>query len=388
MSPVSEAAIPQGIDMASVSGPLIIGELLHWGLFGTLSVQIYLYYMAFPNDKPILKFIAYFVYTMELVQTILVTNDAFHAYGSGFGNYEELTSMHLNWFSIPIMSGIVSMMGQLFFAYRIKVLSNSRVLPAMIAVMAFTTTVAGFITGVCVKEAGRITNLHQLSTKIAVGIWCGVSALCDIFIAACMTYYLSKSADKSFTKTKLLITRLMRLTIETGTATATIALINLILVTGFPDRTYYATASLIIPKTYANTILVILNSRFRIVGGRGVDDDYSNMISTGSMPQFQVQDNANMGKSSMNSHLATVGLRDLNSNSQISSLHRKSSFYDALSPGSTTCASRPGSSGRATIQISIQNEVITDAVEEQTEQSHYSQSSMRSHMKKDSSNVA
>jgi len=92
---------------------------------------------------------------MELVQTILVTNDAFHAYGSGFGNYEELTSMHLNWFSIPIMSGIgtlnllqlyiislltleylVSMMGQLFFAYRIKVLSNSRILPAMIAVVS------------------------------------------------------------------------------------------------------------------------------------------------------------------------------------------------------------------------------------------------------------
>jgi len=62
--------------------------------------------MAFPKDKPIVKIIAYSVYTMEFVQTIIVTNDAFHTYASGFGNYEALSSMHLNWFSVLVMSGV------------------------------------------------------------------------------------------------------------------------------------------------------------------------------------------------------------------------------------------------------------------------------------------
>ncbi|THU79370.1 hypothetical protein K435DRAFT_27502 [Dendrothele bispora CBS 962.96] len=117
---MSSSNIPPGVNLAAVAGPLLIGELLHWGLFGTLTVQIYLYYLTpFPRDKTILKVMAYFVYTLELVQTILVTNDAFRAYGSGFGNYDELTAMHTYWLTVPIMSGIVSLIGQLFFGYRI-----------------------------------------------------------------------------------------------------------------------------------------------------------------------------------------------------------------------------------------------------------------------------
>ncbi|THU83380.1 hypothetical protein K435DRAFT_844058 [Dendrothele bispora CBS 962.96] len=389
---MSSSNIPPGVNLAAVAGPLLIGELLHWGLFGTLTVQIYLYYLAFPRDKTILKVMAYFVYTLELVQTILVTNDAFRAYGSGFGNYDELTAMHTYWLTVPIMSGIVSLIGQLFFGYRIWVLSHSRILPGMVAVMAFTSTVASFVTGVYVKEAGKIDNLHQLPFKIAVGMWCGSSALCDMFIAACMTYLLSKNADTNIAKTKLLLGRLIRLTIETGSATATIALITLILVTAFPDRTYYSTFSVIVPKTYANTLLVILNSRFRIVGGRDSEEFpnvHMSVASTGTSPisPHSIQDNGKRS-SIMTPPGLPVALQSLSrpaSSARI--LQKKLSFYDALAPGSNTYESRPGSAGKATIQISIHNEVVTDAGanDGETEGSHYSQPSMKRNIKKEDS---
>ncbi|THV03697.1 hypothetical protein K435DRAFT_715355 [Dendrothele bispora CBS 962.96] len=396
MSPV-----PPGVDIARVSGPLLVGELLHWGLFGTLSVQIYLYYMAFPRDKLIIKIIAYFVYTMELTQTILVTNDAFHAYGSGFGNWDEMTSMHMNWFSIPVMSGVVSLIGQLFFSYRIWVLSKSRIIPGIVAVLAFTTTVAGFLTGIYVKDAGKITNLHQVHTKIAVGIWCGVSALCDIFIAICMTYYLSKSAESCFARTKLMLSRLIRVTIETGSVTAIIATCTLIFVTGFPNETYYTTFSLIMPKAYANTLLVILNSRFRIVGGRD-DEEESDYCTTTLVSSIDQRLSSTQRSSTMfggsigrnrrslrNSGLGmgviAIGLQKMDSAASLRHGERKDTIYGNSTPVSPVSSVSPVSPlGQATpprlstrtggadssdpqprpgakIQISVHNEVITDA---------------------------
>lgn len=53
---------PAGYPIQQVSGPLIIACLLHWGLFGTLSVQLYLYYLAFPKDRTSTKCLVYGIY--------------------------------------------------------------------------------------------------------------------------------------------------------------------------------------------------------------------------------------------------------------------------------------------------------------------------------------
>ncbi|KAJ6566768.1 hypothetical protein B0H19DRAFT_912397, partial [Mycena capillaripes] len=42
--------------------------LLHWGLFGTLSLQLYLCYQAFPRDRDFNKWLVYTVYVIEFMQ--------------------------------------------------------------------------------------------------------------------------------------------------------------------------------------------------------------------------------------------------------------------------------------------------------------------------------
>ncbi len=68
--------------------------------------------------------------------------------------------------------------------------------------------------------------------------WCGASALCDIIIAICMTYYvrsfypsfifidvdtisqlMRQRSTTNFRRTRILVTKIIRLTIETGSAT-------------------------------------------------------------------------------------------------------------------------------------------------------------------------
>ncbi|KAJ6503137.1 hypothetical protein DFH09DRAFT_1201808, partial [Mycena vulgaris] len=84
----------------------LIGTLLNWGLFGTLSVQVYLYYQAFPNDRLATKCLVYIVFTIDVVQTILITHDAFATFEYGFGDFSAVTKLRLDWVTIPIIGGL------------------------------------------------------------------------------------------------------------------------------------------------------------------------------------------------------------------------------------------------------------------------------------------
>lgn len=65
-----------------------------------------LYYRAFPNDGPINKGLVYVVYLIELLQTLLMTHDAFTNFGYGFGDIPTLRDAHFDWLTIPIMSAL------------------------------------------------------------------------------------------------------------------------------------------------------------------------------------------------------------------------------------------------------------------------------------------
>jgi len=297
-------AFPPGLDIVQLTGPVIVACLLHWGLFGTLTIQLYLYYEAFPNDRLSVNYLVYGVYTVELARTILVTHDAFTAFGYGFGNVSALTNIHLNWLTVPILGGIVACVGQSFYAYRIYIFSKSRIIPTLIVAVALTSMVGGLITGVFGFIAGDITHLNNRRTSTSVGVWCAGSATCDILIATCMTYYLAKSGS-GYRQTRVLISKLIRLTIETGSITAVVAIVNLILFFAFPGKTYYTAAALITPKLYANTMLAVLNARFQILGGRATyisSSDTANILSTialrpGEIPISGDSDNLDVARS-------------------------------------------------------------------------------------------
>ncbi|KAK0214051.1 hypothetical protein IW262DRAFT_293319 [Armillaria fumosa] len=274
--------VPAGFPIETISGPVIVGYLLQWGLFGTLSVQLYLYYLAFPKDRNSTKHLVYGIYIIEFVQTILFTHDAFAVFGYGFGDIEVLTRMHFNWLAIPIMSAVVAFVGQAFYAYRIFILSKSRIIPLFVICLSLISSVAAIVTGAYCFLEDSITELNNRRTSISIGFWCASSALCDIIIAICMTYYLMRS-NTSFRRTRILVSKLIRLIIETGTMTAVVALLCLILFFAFPHKTFYGATSVVIPKLYANTILVVLNSRIQIVGGRDTYTSSADMSITTTM---------------------------------------------------------------------------------------------------------
>ncbi|CAA7266186.1 unnamed protein product [Cyclocybe aegerita] len=262
-------------DIGRVAGPLLLGYMLNWCLQGALSLQVYLYYLSFPKDPPTSRILVFGVFIFETVQTLLLTENAFSNFASGFGDLRALDRIGLIWFTIPIMSGIVAFVTQTFYAYRIKILAQNNIAPSFIMLFAFVQLGGAIATGVKSKAAVVHSRFVSRDSLITTGIWNGGSAVCDIIIAACMTYYLSHR-DAGWGPTQKIVRKLTRLVIETGSLTATVALVNfaLALLPGHP--TYYQTAVGVLGKLYSNSMMAVFNSRIRLSHS---PDTYSNASS-------------------------------------------------------------------------------------------------------------
>ncbi|KAH9001878.1 hypothetical protein EDB86DRAFT_406482 [Lactarius hatsudake] len=103
---------------------MLLGALWNWTLYGVLVVQLYVYSYNFPGDRTLLKLLVYSVFLVETLQTALTGADLYYWFVSGFGNMDHLSSPYLSAIDVPIIGSIVSLAVQLFFMYRIWILSG------------------------------------------------------------------------------------------------------------------------------------------------------------------------------------------------------------------------------------------------------------------------
>jgi len=206
------------------------------------------------------------IFLLETTQTILCTHDAFNAYAKGYGNLTALGSAQLEWLAVPIFSGIVSCAVQMYYGYRLQLLSGSKPLGLVIAAIALTQGTSAIVQGV---QAFFIGNFADLASKAFVSciIWLAGSATCDVLIAISMTFVLLRK-DTQIPQTHAMITRIVRLVVETGCLTALAATIDVTLFLSFKHQSYHACVALTLAKLYSNSLMVIFNSRLRIVDGR------------------------------------------------------------------------------------------------------------------------
>ncbi|KAK0201067.1 hypothetical protein DFS33DRAFT_1446648 [Desarmillaria ectypa] len=258
---MSQAPDRPSVVSSRTTGPLFIGYTMNWALYGALCVQIYIYYVSFPKDPILSKFLIYLLLALETLQTVLFTIDLFDIFAANFGQTDVLNNVHTLWFSVPIMTGLIGGIVQLFYCYRISVLSKSRVLAASIGAISLAQFVAAVIEGHLQYTYGLYSVESRQNSLVPCLVWLAGSALCDIIIATIQTYYLIK-IDASYKATRNMITRLVRITIETGVLTAAAAtIVAVFLVTD--TRMYNTAPAFCLGKLYANALLMVFNSRTR-----------------------------------------------------------------------------------------------------------------------------
>ncbi|TBU55409.1 hypothetical protein BD310DRAFT_933785 [Dichomitus squalens] len=265
-SPPSNMTQPS---MDLLAGPQIIGFLLAWGLQGALTVQVYLYHLSFPEDSRAVKTLVYLVLIYEWVQTGLVTSAATDVYVYSFGSVASVLDYHNTWFSVPIMSAVISFVVQCYFCWRIWTFSRLKVVTGVALFLSFSQMVLGVAGGITLHiiKAGAVGDTINRPI-VAAGLFTAVVA--DVIIAASMTVLLLRSRS-GIKRSDDVILRLVRLGIETGAMTATVTLVYALLFVVYTDNLLFECPGLILPKLYSNTLLVSLNNRayVRRPGGQG-----------------------------------------------------------------------------------------------------------------------
>ncbi|KAH9481921.1 hypothetical protein JR316_0006451 [Psilocybe cubensis] len=103
-----------------------------------------------------------------------------------------------------------------------------------------------------------VTNASRTSSML----WLGGEVVCDICIAVCMFHLLRRAKVEKTGSTRNHAQRIIKLTVETGGMTATVALLDVLLILIHRGAKYdYQPTTAAVSKLYSNTLLLSLNSR-------------------------------------------------------------------------------------------------------------------------------
>ncbi|TFK33123.1 hypothetical protein BDQ12DRAFT_715997 [Crucibulum laeve] len=224
----------------------------------------------------------------------MIAIDSFVTFASGFGDPKAMTNVHLLRLSMSLMGAILACIVQLFYAFRIRVLSENGVLPLIIVALALTQCGAGISASIITHNIGDLTKLTSTAMFISQGLRDGATVICDIAIALSMLFLLRDRTDTRdgmrMESTEALVVRILKLSIATGSLTALFVVLDLSLYFGLQKKGgYFVIPCLSLGKIYSNSMMAMLNNRIQIIGGRNtidtsiVDMDLSSEMQSSSI---------------------------------------------------------------------------------------------------------
>jgi len=252
-----------------IAGPPFVGFMLNWGLLGVLFVQVYLYHVLFPADKAYFKVLVYGVFLLDCVQTFLLSSDFFENFIYRWGSGASFYTIGTGWFSFVMLGGIISAIVQLTFCWRLWLLTKSHVLVGVVLLLTTSQLSGSIAGGLHLRVSSTTTSQSEVNAPLA--IWLLGSAVVDVIIAVSMTIllYRSKMNGQRFKAnvngqrnlSEPVVNRLIVFFIETGTLTASVAIVTLILFFVSPNTHLHECTAIILAKLYSNTLLAGFNNR-------------------------------------------------------------------------------------------------------------------------------
>ncbi|KAK7469433.1 hypothetical protein VKT23_003905 [Stygiomarasmius scandens] len=169
-------------------GPMFIGFLFNILLHGIMITQIYLYYITFKNDRLWMKIFVGVLFLADSLNTIFDAIYLYDALVKHFSNVPYLGKATWVFATDPALTGIVAGMVQLFFAWRVKVLTNNPWIVGVILVSTLAGTVGGIITAFEVGIIPEFVNFREF--KWSVILWLVAECFGDLIITTVLVWHL------------------------------------------------------------------------------------------------------------------------------------------------------------------------------------------------------
>ncbi|KAF8198722.1 hypothetical protein K438DRAFT_1583817 [Mycena galopus ATCC 62051] len=165
-----------------------------------------------------------------MLETLGDSGDTIEIFGAGWGDLEGLDEVHWAWLSVPILGSTVACVCQLFFAWRISVIGNTWYIPSLITAITAFQWGGGIWTGVDIVRTKFFSQLQEEHLKAPIA-WLSATAVADLIIVAATLYYIMKARNREFQfrSTNIALSRIIRVTVETGMLCALFAIVSLVL---------------------------------------------------------------------------------------------------------------------------------------------------------------
>ncbi|KAI0755216.1 hypothetical protein C8Q80DRAFT_418356 [Daedaleopsis nitida] len=243
--------------VVEIYGPIFLGVVFNIALYGIMITQTYLYFQVFRKDKTWMKL---FVFTLFFCDTLNCCLDVAFLYiplVNNFGNTDKVIVSTWVFATDPFMTAFIAALVQLFFAWRVKVLTSNIFAVAVIVICSIAQLCGGLGTSIAVGMIPAFVEFQKF--KVIVIVWLAFSAVADTLITAALVWHLRKNKT-GMVFTDDIINKIIRLTVQTGLITALCAIIDLILFLVSPSGLHLI-FNLPLSKLYTNSLMSSLNSR-------------------------------------------------------------------------------------------------------------------------------
>ncbi|KAI0269764.1 hypothetical protein BC834DRAFT_569779 [Gloeopeniophorella convolvens] len=256
---MAESAPPPPFNFAKIAhGPLLIGTMLNTLLYGISITQTFIYFSTFKKDRTWMKLVVLFIFLADTMNSVFDIEYIYNALVNNYNNPQAI--MKANWVfgTDPAMTAIIGATVQIFFAWRVKVLTNSYIASAFIAVGALVECLGGIGTSIAIGIVPQWLEFQKF--KVTVIIWLAASTVTDIAITTILVWHLRRHKG-SFKVSNDILDKLIRMTVQTGLVTSIWATLDLALYLGVPNSGAHLAFNLALSKLYSNSLLSSLNSR-------------------------------------------------------------------------------------------------------------------------------
>ncbi|KDQ14406.1 hypothetical protein BOTBODRAFT_350673 [Botryobasidium botryosum FD-172 SS1] len=236
-------------DVVPTFGPYLVGMSLQFIFMGLIAKQVYDYYTTFAKDAFFKKAIVGALTLTTVVQTIMDFINLYRCSVSGYGNLMVFDLQNWSLWGEIVVTAIAGSIAQTFFLERCWKVTRSW------AVVAGGTALILLSLGAGLASTIKFAQIQHLSLvpsiPIPIIMWLSVTALIDVILSIILVVSFIKKSQLQF----------IPLTIETGSLTACIAVINLVLYLALPGLAWHLIPQLVMGKMYAMSVMVTITSR-------------------------------------------------------------------------------------------------------------------------------
>ncbi|PBK65478.1 hypothetical protein ARMSODRAFT_435568 [Armillaria solidipes] len=239
-------------------GPALVGIFLACILYGIMLLQCFGFWTHFSKDRMWLKCYVGLLLLVDTLSTIFAMWWIYNLLVNNFANLNAFANADWLLAADPALVGITGTCCQLFFAWRIKVLTGKWWLTSIVTALSIISGLGAIGSGIAVSWVVQLAEFDKFQS---VGcLWLATTAAVDILITAIMTMNLNQRRT-GFRATDKLLNKIVRATVANGLLTTVFAIVELSLYVGKPQTGLHIGFSFVLPKLYCNSVLSSLNAR-------------------------------------------------------------------------------------------------------------------------------